>query len=346
MSNVSPADAAVSAESAATVPLLQISNIRKRFRLEAGIFGTDRKLVHAVNGVSLTVGRGETYGLVGESGSGKSTLAKCLVNVYPYDEGEARFFDGSTVYSLDAESRKKNPALNFRIKYVFQDPAASLDPRMSVEEILTIGVRYAKLMSREEARRRAVILTDAVGLPADSLLRRPADFSGGQRQRISLARALMSSPDLLICDEVVSALDVSVQGQILNLLTDLKKEFGFSMLFIAHDLGVVSYISDRIGVMYGGRLMEEAEARQLFRSPMHPYTQLLLGSVPSADGAFLRNPPAGEPFDAVNPPEGCPFVPRCPYADEECRRQKNPADRLGTAGENFCDCAKAGQLSR
>lgn len=339
--------AAVSASAAAAPPpLLQIRNIRKRFRLEAGLFGSDRKLVYAVNGVSLTVGRGETYGLVGESGSGKSTLAKCLVNVYPYDEGEALFFDGSTVYSLDAASRKKNPILNRKIKYVFQDPAASLDPRMTVEEILTIGVRYAKLMSRQEARRRALTLTDAVGLPSDSLARRPVDFSGGQRQRISLARALMSSPDLLICDEVVSALDVSVQGQILNLLTDLKREFGFSMLFIAHDLGVVSYISDRVGVMYGGRLMEEAAALQLFRSPMHPYTQLLLASVPRADGAFLRNPSAGEPFDAVNPPPGCPFAPRCPHAGEECREKKNPAGRYGAAGSHFCDCGKTVQLSR
>lgn len=332
---------------AAASPLLRIRGMRKQFRLEAGLFGSDKKQVYAVNGVSLTVAKGETYGLVGESGSGKSTLAKCLVNVYPYDEGEVLFYDSGTPYSLDVKSRKKYPALTHKIKYIFQDPAASLNPRMTVEEILTIGVRYAKLMSRSEARQKALFLTDAVGLTRDSLDRRPADFSGGQRQRISLARALMSSPDLLICDEVVSALDVSVQGQILNLLTDLKKEFGFSMLFIAHDLGVVSYISDRIGVMYGGRLTEEAEARELFSSPMHPYTRLLLASVPRADGRFLQVSAGGEPFDAVNPPPGCPFAPRCPFVNDDCRKKEWLSGcRNATAESRYCLCLKCGQLSR
>lgn len=328
-------------------PLLQIRGIKKQFRLEAGLFGSDRKHVYAVNGVSLSVGKGETYGLVGESGSGKSTLAKCLVHVYPYDAGEALFYDNGTVYSLDSLSRKKHSSLAHKIKYIFQDPAASLDPRMTVEDILTIGVRYAKILTRPEARKKAMFLIDAVGLPRDSLSRRPADFSGGQRQRISLARALMTSPDLLICDEVVSALDVSVQGQILNLLADLKKEFGFSMLFIAHDLGVVSYISDRIGVMYGGCLMEEADAQELFYRPMHPYTQLLLSSVPRADGGFLQVSAAGEPFDAVNPLPGCPFAPRCPFADDECKKKEWLPDRRNeAAGSRYCRCLKFGQLSR
>lgn len=335
------------AAAAAVSPLLRIRGIGKQFRLEAGLFGSDKKRVYAVNGVSFAVGKGETYGLVGESGSGKSTLAKCLVNVYPYDEGEAFFYDHGIPYSLDTLSRKKHPVLAHKIKYIFQDPAASLDPRMTVEEILTIGVRYAKILSRPEARKKALFLTDAVGLTRDSLDRRPSDFSGGQRQRISLARALMSNPELLICDEVVSALDVSVQGQILNLLTDLKKEFGFSMLFIAHDLGVVSYISDRIGVMYGGRLMEEAEARELFRCPMHPYTRLLLASVPRADGDFLRVPSVGEPFDAVNPPSGCPFAPRCSFADDKCRKKEWLSDSRSVASESrYCLCVKYDQLSR
>ena len=191
-----------------------------------------------VRGVSFSVAEGETYGLVGESGSGKSTLAKCIAGVYSCDEGEMIFSGRDGTFRLDAAEGRRHPLLSRKIKYVFQDPAASLDPRMTVEEILTIGVRYAKLYTRSGAREKATALLEAVGMAADSLKRRPADFSGGQRQRISLARALMSDPELLICDEVVSALDVSIRGQILNLLNRLKKEFGFAMLFIAHDLSV------------------------------------------------------------------------------------------------------------
>lgn len=331
----------------AVEPLLRIRGLRKQFRLEAGLFGSDRKQVYAVNGISMDVNKGESYGLVGESGSGKSTLAKCLVQVYPYDEGEAHFFSDGETYSLNDHSKQTRRLLSRKIKYIFQDPAASLDPRMSIEEILTIGVRYSKILNRQEAQKRAQSLLDAVGLPRDSLSRRPADFSGGQRQRISLARALMSRPELLICDEVVSALDVSVQGQILNLLVDLKKEFGFSMLFIAHDLGVVSYISDRIGVMYAGQLMEEAGAQLLFSHPLHPYTQLLLSSVPSRGGEFLRQTIVGEPFDALNPPPGCPFAPRCTAADNDCRDEKRLSEcRCSATESRYCRCLKAVQQSR
>ena len=255
------------------------------------------------------------------------------------------FFSRGAAFRLDAAERKRHPLLNQKIKYVFQDPAASLDPRMTVEEILTIGVRYAKLYSRSQARDKAAFLLEAVGMAADSLKRRPADFSGGQRQRISLARALMSDPELLICDEVVSALDVSIRGQILNLLNRLKKEFGFAMLFIAHDLSVVSYISDRIGVMYGGRLMEEGAVRELFDRPLHPYTQLLLSCVPDAGGEFLRTSGSGEPFDAVNPPIGCPFAPRCPIADSECRK-KDALSAVRASKERLCLCLKRNQLSK
>lgn len=325
--------------------LLKVRDVTKRFRLEAGLFASGKKQVFALNGVSFSVAEGETYGLVGESGSGKSTLAKCIADVYSCDEGEMIFFSRGAAFRLDAAERKRHPLLNQKIKYVFQDPAASLDPRMTVEEILTIGVRYAKLYSRSQARDKAAFLLEAVGMAADSLKRRPADFSGGQRQRISLARALMSDPELLICDEVVSALDVSIRGQILNLLNRLKKEFGFAMLFIAHDLSVVSYISDRIGVMYGGRLMEEGAVRELFDRPLHPYTQLLLSCVPDDGGEFLRTSGSGEPFDAVNPPIGCPFAPRCPIADSECRK-KDALSAVRASKERLCLCLKRNQLSK
>lgn len=325
--------------------LLKVRGVTKRFRLEAGLFASGKKQVFALNGVSFSVAEGETYGLVGESGSGKSTLAKCIADVYSCDEGEMIFFSRGAAFRLDAAERKRHPLLNQKIKYVFQDPAASLDPRMTVEEILTIGVRYAKLYSRSQARDKAAFLLEAVGMAADSLKRRPADFSGGQRQRISLARALMSDPELLICDEVVSALDVSIRGQILNLLNRLKKEFGFAMLFIAHDLSVVSYISDRIGVMYGGRLMEEGSVRELFDRPLHPYTQLLLSCVPDVGGEFLRTSGSGEPFDAVNPPIGCPFAPRCPIADSECRK-KDALSAVRATKERLCLCLKRNQLSK
>ena len=295
--------------------LLKVRDVTKRFRLEAGLFASGKKQVFALNSVSFSVAEGETYGLVGESGSGKSTLAKCIADVYSCDEGEMIFSGRDGTFRLDAAERKRHPLLNQKIKYVFQDPAASLDPRMTVEEILTIGVRYAKLYSRSQARDKAAFLLEAVGMAADSLKRRPADFSGG------------------------------IRGQILNLLNRLKKEFGFAMLFIAHDLSVVSYISDRIGVMYGGRLMEEGAVRELFDRPLHPYTQLLLSCVPDAGGEFLRTSGSGEPFDAVNPPIGCPFAPRCPIADSECRK-KDALSAVRASKERLCLCLKRNQLSK
>ena len=301
--------------------LLKVRDVTKRFRLEAGLFASGKKQVFALNGVSFSVAEGETYGLVGESGSGKSTLAKCIAGVYPCDEGEMIFFGRDGTFRLDAAEGRRHPLLSRKIKYVFQDPAASLDPRMTVEEILTIGVRYAKLYTRSGAREKATALLEAVGMAADSLKRRPADFSGGQRQRISLARALMSDPELL------------------------KKEFGFAMLFIAHDLSVVSYISDRIGVMYGGRLVEEGTVGGLFDNPLHPYTQLLFSCVPDAGGEFLRTSGSGEPFDAVNPPPGCPFAPRCPLADSECRK-KDALSAVRPEKERLCLCLKRNQLSK
>ena len=265
--------------------MLEISSLHKAFSLEAGFFAPVGRYVYAVNGVSFSMKRGEIFGLVGESGCGKTTTARLVVRTYPIDEGSIVFTDrNGAVFDIGTLDHKRLKLLRSKVKYIFQDPAKSLNPRMTILQVLTAGYRYqvswpGKTRAREEA---AEILRE-VGLSPDDLDRRPADFSGGQRQRISIARALITRPELLICDEVVSALDVSIQGQILELLLRLREEYGFGMLFIAHDLAVVSYICDRIGVMYRGMLMETAPARRLIEAPTHPYTKHLYTSVPQID---------------------------------------------------------------
>ncbi|MFW5806567.1 MAG: ATP-binding cassette domain-containing protein [Spirochaetota bacterium] len=265
--------------------MLELYNVHKRFDLQAGFFAPVGRYVYAVNGMSLSISENEVYGLVGESGCGKTTTARLAVRMHEPDTGVLRFTDREgRRFDVPDLSKKELRVLRNRVKYIFQDPAKSLNPRMTVEQILLSGYRYSpawpgKVRAREEARD----ILEEVGLNPDDLHRRPADFSGGQRQRIAIARALMARPQLLICDEVVSALDVSIQGQILNLLLRLKEEHRLSMLFIAHDLAVVSYIADRIGVMYRGLLMEEAPARQLVADPRHPYTRHLYSAVPRLD---------------------------------------------------------------
>jgi len=309
--------------------ILELREVSKIYKLEAGLFAAAGRHVWAVNDVSLDIERGETYGLVGESGSGKTTLARTIVQLVPHTAGTIDYYpDRTSQREGSAErwriSRGDSESLRmFRseVKYIFQDPSSSLDPRMSIGSILTAGTRYSpRFPGRSEVEDRVREVIAAVGLREADLDRRPSEFSGGQRQRISLARALIYSPTVLICDEVVSALDVSIQGQILNLLVELKHRFELTMIFIAHDLTVVSYMADRIGVMYGGSLMEEAPSANLTQRPLHPYTRLLYESIPTWNRKLSdRVAISGAAYVPTVEPTGCPFVGRCPLARERCR---------------------------
>lgn len=326
--------------------LLEVRGLTKVFKLEAGLFASSGRWVWAVNGVDLDVERGETYGLVGESGSGKTTLARMLVQLVPHSSGTIDYYPPPERSSVAGEGARRisqsDPSLlrqyRSEVKYIFQDPSSSLDPRMSVYRILTAGARYSpRFAGRNGLTARVREVVDAVGLREADLERRPSEFSGGQRQRISLARALLYEPTALICDEVVSALDVSIQGQILNLLVDLKSRFELTMIFIAHDLTVVSYMADRVGVMYGGALMEEAPSSRLVARPLHPYTRLLYDSIPS----WHRNLPErstslGAPYVPTVEPTGCPFAGRCPHVAELCRRKRPPAREVAPGHRVAC----------
>jgi oligopeptide/dipeptide ABC transporter ATP-binding protein len=316
------------------MPVILAENLEKRFNLEAGFFARFGRFVHAVRGLSFTIGENETYGLVGESGCGKTTTARLLVRMYECDRG--------TILHGDTDVRGlSGPALKDyreKVRYIFQDPARSLNPRMTVYEILASGYRHSSRFPGEKtARQEAARILTEVGLSEDDLEKRPSEFSGGQRQRISIARGLLMRPDLLICDEVVSALDVSIQGQILNLLLDIREKRGLSFLFIAHDLKVACYFCDRIGVMYQGELMEEGPAETLYREARHPYTRLLFASAGAGGGEFpvRRREGGAETEDSPC----CSFAPRCPRAEERCRRGR---PELRETGQGKIRCFLAG----
>ena len=263
-------------------PMLSLDAVSKRFALKAGYFAAARRHVYAVREVSLRVAAGETYGLVGESGSGKTTTARLAVGMYRPDSGAITYRDrDGYLHHIGRSGSRARRELRTRLAYVFQDPARSLNPRMRVESILLAGLRYtASWRGAEDGRSRALAALEAVGLAARHLSRRPPDFSGGQRQRVAIARALIAQPETIICDEIVSALDVSIRSQILDLLQRLRRDLGLTLLFISHDLAVVTYFCDRVGVMQGGRLVEEAPARELATNPRHRYTQRLYAAVP------------------------------------------------------------------
>ena len=306
-----------------TRTLLETRDLAKDFDvsrpwLNRIIEGAPRQLLKAVDGVSFTINRGETLSLVGESGCGKSTVARLICGLYAPSRGSI-VFDG---IDLAAIARRSDMlAMRRRFQMIFQDPYASLNPRWRVEKIIAEPIRSHGLISEAAAIRKRVgeLLTD-VGLSPLDGEKYPHEFSGGQRQRISIVRALSSNPEFLVCDEPTSALDVSVQAQILNLMKDLQREHGLTYLFISHNLAVVSHISNRVGVMYLGRIVELADTRTLFNRPLHPYTRMLESAIPDITmSGKPRTPVAGEVPNPLDPPTGCTFNPRCPHAREKCR---------------------------
>jgi oligopeptide transport system ATP-binding protein len=306
--------------------LIEVRDLVKHFQLSSGVFASrDRRRVHAVDGVSLAVGRGETLGLVGETGSGKSTVARLMARLLDPTSGQV-LYDGQDVTTWSG--RELRP-LRRELQMVFQDPYGSLNPRRTVGAIVGEPLRLQHIGPKAERRRRVEELLAVVGLSPEHYNRYPHEFSGGQRQRIGIARALVTTPRLIIADEPVSALDVSIQAQILNLLEDLQVAFGLTYLFIAHDLNVVRHVSDRIAVMYLGKIVELSAAKELYARPIHPYTEALLDAVPVAAAgararARKRTPLGGDLPSAVAPPVACRFHTRCPYATEICRTVEPP----------------------
>jgi oligopeptide/dipeptide ABC transporter ATP-binding protein len=296
--------------------ILQVQNLIKYFPVKQGRLFSKPLTLKAVDGISLQLKAGETLGIVGESGCGKSTLAKTIARLIPSTSGKILFKQAD----ISTLKHKELKAIRSNIQYVFQDPYESLNPRHTVLTILEEPFIVHSNLSREERQKKVQELLARVGQPADCLQKYPYEFSGGQRQRIGIARAIALEPDVLICDEPVSALDVSVQSQIINLLTDLQKELGLSIIFIAHDLAVVKHISDRIAVMYLGEIIEEASSDDLFNRPAHPYTQLLINAIPNPDPNKKRkkNQLQGELPSPINPPPGCRFQSRCKLGDDQC----------------------------
>ena len=302
-----------------TKPLLKVDGLKKYFPIKKGLLGKTVGQIKAVDNISFYVNEGETLGIVGESGCGKSTTGRMLMRLLEPTEGTVEF-DGKELTSLSAEEMRKTRR---DIQMVFQDPYASLNPRHTIEKILGEPLLVHGMRDSKERRGKINDFLEIVGLSKYHAKRYPHQFSGGQRQRIGIARALMTNPKLIIADEPVSALDVSIQAQVLNLMKDLQSEFNLTYIFIAHDLGVVRHISDRVGVMYLGKIVEVSESEQLYANPLHPYTQALLSAVPVPDPAYEKQEILleGDIPNPADPPTGCTFHTRCPYVMDVCRKQ-------------------------
>jgi peptide/nickel transport system ATP-binding protein len=325
--------------------LLEISHLKKYFPIEKGFMRRVVGHVKAVDDVSLYIREGEAFGLVGESGSGKTTLGRCIVRAHEPTSGVINFRkpDDSWIDLAQLE-RKELSSVRRYMHMIFQDPFSSLSPRMTVRDIIAEPLRHNNIAKGNEVNERVIELMDVVGLEVKHLHRYPHAFSGGQRQRIGIARSLAINPRLIICDEAVSALDVSVQAQILNLLLDLQEQFNLTYLFIAHDLSVVEHISHRVGVMYVGKIVEMAETEELFINPKHPYTEALLSAVPKTDPEVKMNRIIlpGEVANPADPPSGCYFHPRCQYAKNICIQQPPAWEEVSP--DHFAACHFSNEL--
>jgi oligopeptide/dipeptide ABC transporter ATP-binding protein len=317
------------------MPLLEVKDLKTWFPVSGGLFGR-KKYVRAVDGVSFTLDAGETLGLVGESGCGKSTLGRTLVRLENPKSGSFTI-DGTDISSLHGSALRK---VRGKFQMIFQDPYGSLNPRMSVSSMLDEVLRFHSKLDAEGRKSRSAELLEMVGLNSSALGRYPHQFSGGQRQRLGIARALAVSPKLIIADEPVSALDVSVQAQIINLLQEIQEKTSVSYLFIAHDLAVVEHISRRVMVMYLGKVVESGPSHELCSNPAHPYTQALISAVPTVDPETKRRRIIlpGETPSPINPPSGCPFHPRCPRATDKCRSEVPPLAPPGSDNARLAAC--------
>lgn len=318
-------------------PLLEVRSLKKYFKVGR------RQFLKAVDGITFHIYQGETFGLVGESGCGKSTTGRAIARLYSLTGGEI-LYDGMDISKFKGKAATRYA---FDVQMVFQDPYASLDPRMTVESIVAEGMKIHRMYNSEQTRAKVYELLEKVGLNKEHAARFPHEFSGGQRQRIGIARALAVNPKFLVCDEPVSALDVSIQAQIINLLRDLQREFNLTYLFIAHDLSLVKYLSDRIGVMYLGSLLEVAPAEELYKNPLHPYTRALLSAIPVPDPAEeserTRILLQGDVQSPINTPEQCKFYSRCKYAEARCRERIPPL--VETTEGHWIACALNKELN-